>query len=218
VQIQTNRLEIEPVLANPLAFERQTHYVDEDLNRSFSLQSLNAMNTSGYEQRRAKEVNHLIGTKAKIRNDSTFLIDLHTTNADMGITLMTSKNDVHKLNLIKYICDRIKGVNVIFTDDEDGDRPFLGSIIEHSLLVEIGGVHNNTLNHTAYERTVNVVKLVTEFLCKLKNNAIQIEKNVAISAFSIIKKVPFPRKSDGSIKGVIHQEIQNGDFKKQINK
>jgi hypothetical protein len=86
------------------------------------------------------------------------------------------------------------------------------------LLVEIGGVHNNTLNHTAYERTVNVVKLVTEFLCKLKNNAIQIEKNVAISAFSIIKKVPFPRKSDGSINGVIHQEIQNGDFKKQINK
>jgi len=213
-----SHIEVEPVLTNPLAFEQKTRYVDDDLNRSFSLDSLNDINTSGYEQKRAKEVNSLIGPKKKTRNNSTFLIDMHTTNANMGITLMTSKNDVNKLNLIKYICDRVKDVNVIFTDDEDSDRPFLGSVTEHSLLVEIGGVHNNTLNHAAYESTVSVLKLTIEFLWKLKNGSLQIEKGISIPAFSIIKKVPFPRKGDGSLNGVIHKEIQNCDFKKQINK
>lgn len=211
-------IKVEAVLTNPLAFEQNARYIDDDLNRAFSIKSLNDINTFGYEQKRAKEINSLVGPKNKTRSNSTFLIDMHTTNANMGITLMTSKNDVNKLNLIKYICDRVKGVNVIFTDDEDSDRPFLSSVTEHSLLIEIGGVHNNTLNHTAYESTVKILKLTIEFIGKLKNGNLQVEKSISIPAFSIIKKVPFPRKADGSLNGVIHKEIQNCDFKKQINK
>lgn len=109
-------------------------------------------------------------------------------------------------------------MNVIFTDDEDSDRPFLGSVTENSLLVEIGGVHNNTLNHKAYENTGAVLKLTIEFLDKLKDGSIQVEREISITAFSLIKGVAFPRRPDGSLTGVIHNEIQDCDFKKQINK
>jgi len=119
-------IEILPILANPAAFTHKRRFIDQDLNRCFSLASLSDANIDGYENTRAKELNAILGPKTTPKNNNNFIIDLHTTNSSMGTTLMTSKKDAYKINLLKYISDRLADVNIIFTDDEAADRPYLG--------------------------------------------------------------------------------------------
>lgn len=208
-------IEIIPMLSNKKAFLEKKRYVDRDLNRSFAQEDLKNINLCSYEDNRAKVINSIIGPK---KNNSSFIIDMHTTNASMGITLMTSTRDIYKLNLIKYITDNLENVKVIFTDDEDTDRPFLNSISKNNLLIELGGIANNILRHDTFEKMTNIVRLTIEYLNKIQNGSVKIQKNIKTFAFSIVKEVKFPLDNNGNIMAMIHKDIQDKDYIKKIDK
>lgn len=213
-----NQIPIIPLLANPKAFYKKVRYIDKDLNRAFSVHNLEKISTAHYEDERAKCINNEIGKKP---NSDNFIIDIHTTNSSMGITLMTSKKDIFKLNLLKYICTHMKeDINVIYTKNssDDAKRPFLNSITEHSLLIEVGGIANNILQHDIFDQVKKIVQLTIEYLNNLKNNTLHIESNIVIPAFTIVGRIRFPRDEDGNLLGVIHRDIEGQDYKKEINK
>lgn len=207
-----SKIKITPLLSNPKAFSNKVRYIDRDLNRSFLSTDLESMNLSGYENERAKSLNNLISN-----NVNNFIIDTHTTNSSMGISLMTSSKSLFKLNLIKYISDRVENVNIIFTDDNDKDRPFLNSICENSLLIEIGPIANNIIDHDVFKKTINIIKLTIVFLNKIKEKKLKIEGDIKIPVFSIVKEIKYPTDKNGNITAFVHKDIQGKDFIKEID-
>ncbi len=78
-------------IANPSAVEANKRYIDQDLNRQFHIDDLNNPELIGLEQQQAKSLNKLLGPKEDPRVD--FVIDLHTTTANMGMSLVFNSND-----------------------------------------------------------------------------------------------------------------------------
>ncbi len=103
---------VETLIANPKAVRRKIRYIDADLNRLFKMEELENLNKSTYENERARVLNNIIGPKGENNN---FLIDLHTTNANMGITIMTPQRSPFKLNMLNYIAQRVDNVNIYFS-------------------------------------------------------------------------------------------------------
>ena len=83
--IKTENIDIKYILANPKAFKFCRRYIDYDLNRSFSKYAL-LEDSHLYEFERAKVLKERLKKK-------DFLIDLHTTTANMKMTIVLSKDD-----------------------------------------------------------------------------------------------------------------------------
>src|SRR5690606_38053335 len=75
-------LDINFVLANPVAHELNQRFKDEDLNRAF--QFLSEERPNSYEHQRSREL------KSLINEEPCFVIDLHTTTSNMGKTVIIS--------------------------------------------------------------------------------------------------------------------------------
>lgn len=96
---QDNALEVATLLANPQAFVQARRFIDQDLNRSFSPWILSGTQDS-YEYQRAREIARYFS-----QNDTAqhFLVDLHSTTANMGITLIASNNEPLNLHTGAYV-------------------------------------------------------------------------------------------------------------------
>ena len=128
----------ELLVANPKAIAARTRYCDRDLNRCFTHALLNDTTTSDYELERARTINQLLGPKGQARVD--FVIDLHTSTADMGANVvLTRLDDFHGL-LAKHLVAADPAIRISSEDQLMPDHHFLGTVAERHCLVEIGPV------------------------------------------------------------------------------
>jgi len=81
------------LISNPEAVARNHRYIDFDLNRSFGTASLSAPHGTGYERQRAHVLNALLGPKGSPAPGTELIIDLHTTTADLGATIIIREDD-----------------------------------------------------------------------------------------------------------------------------
>lgn len=82
-----------PLIANPGAAERNRRYVDFDLNRCFGAEDL-CRDWSDYERQRAEVLNRRFGPKGSADPACQLLIDLHTTTAELGPTVIINEEDL----------------------------------------------------------------------------------------------------------------------------
>ena len=75
-------LEVQTLLANPKAHTENRRFLDADLNRQFTAEGLADLDAPGYEPNRAKVIASSLGPTTDL------CIDLHTTTANMGCTLI----------------------------------------------------------------------------------------------------------------------------------
>ena len=80
----------ETIVGNPAAVEANRRFLDEDLNRCFLRSKLDAPPTT-VEARRAREVDAALGPKGS-PDAADLVIDLHTTTANMGVTICVEIN------------------------------------------------------------------------------------------------------------------------------
>lgn len=205
---------VETLIANPKATKRKIRYIDADLNRLFKLEELENLNKSSYENERARVINHIIGPKG---DNNNFLIDLHTTNANMGITIMTPQKNPVQLNMLHYISQHVQDVNIYFSKAME-DRPSLNSVTKHSFLIEVGPVPNNTLQADVYFAMKEIVFYALEFLDKYHIDEIELDMNLRLEGYQSAGPVPYPRDDKGNLLGMIHPNIQGKDLKKIIKK
>ena len=76
----------ETIVGNPAAVEANRRFLDEDLNRCFLRSKLDAPPETR-EAQRAREVDAALGPKGS-DNAADLVIDLHTTTANMGVTMI----------------------------------------------------------------------------------------------------------------------------------
>lgn len=191
-------LELEFILANPEAHEMKVRYKDEDLNRAF--QYLNEQRSS-YESQRAHEIFNLI-TKSPC-----FVIDLHTTTANMGNTLIVSHYNALNLDLCGRVGKNYPLCRVIGAPDPS--RKYLVSQSDFGLMIEVGPVANNIVSAPQLESMLTILEgILTEL-----SNGLRAQPG-SIELFEEAQDIYHLKDAKGTISTYIHSSFQGSDFQK----
>ncbi|MGI9277778.1 MAG: aspartoacylase [Endozoicomonas sp.] len=195
-------------LANPAAVTAGRRFIDEDLNRSFSDDILASPVSPVYEHDRAREINEQLGPKP---NPERFLIDLHSTTANMGMTLIVKNDKPFNLKAAAYIQQHCPDVRIIMSDVDRRFGRTLNSLCDHGLTVEVGPIANAVVRHDLFAETEAVVARAVEYLNFLAGHEPGLLPST-VEVFRVRERVPYPRNATGNLEGMVHQGLQDRDF------
>lgn len=199
------------LLANPKANEISRRYVDQDLNRQFSVKHLNDPTLGGYEQNRAKTINNLLGPKGNSKTD--LVIDLHTTTSNMGPTLLMPQSGDFYNKLAAYITTLMPSVTIFRDEDHKAneDHHLLCTTGKHGVIVEVGPVPQAVLRQDVFEQSEQMVQHILDFTQAYNTDSLpELPKQVA--AYRFIKSLKLPVDENGERVGMVHQSLQDNDF------
>ncbi|XP_068121470.1 N-acyl-aromatic-L-amino acid amidohydrolase (carboxylate-forming)-like [Hyperolius riggenbachi] len=213
-EIQRQTFTTECCIANPLAVERCVRYIDQDLNRCFSMEILRspAAPSDSYELKRARDIFHKYGS-----GDSAvdFALDLHNTTANMGVTyLLCRNNDLFSVHLVNYLQSKSGDLPLPFhcslTDVPEKDLVYLHRIAKRSLCLEIGPQPHGVIRADILSAMREIVNHVLDFI-DLFNQGKEFP-GFEMDNYTFFSRVDFPRDSKGEVEAVIHSELQDKDF------
>ena len=164
-------LNIKTLLANPKAYIANRRFIDTDMNREFSITKLqrtaeteNCSESEEYEALRAKEI------AASHVSTSDVVIDLHTTTANMGITIILTEGDVLMSRAAAFVLHKCKreyrfdNVHILLLPKtEKQDRTHLASIGNHDISIEVGPTPQGVIRHDIVEQTEAAMHSLLDF-------------------------------------------------------
>lgn len=205
---QDNSLEVSTLLANPEAFAMGQRFIHNDLNRSFTREILTSTNND-HEHQRAREINQLFSPEEL---EHHFIIDLHSSTANMGITLIVRNDQPFNLHAASYVQQNIPEARILVSDVDREQSQSLNSISTFGLAVEIGPLANAVIRHDLFHTTEKVVSLLIKFmtLCKTRQEPRLHEE---VQAFQVRERVPYLRGENGELTAMVHKDLQDRDYR-----
>jgi len=232
-------LEISTLLGNPQAHLENKRFIHSDLNREFTEDKL-TVGEEGLpltvESLRAREVDMILGPKfgSERHRTTDVVVDLHSTTANMGTTLIIPEGDVIMAQAAAYVMHKCGGQNgevrsLLHSMPKREHRPNLSSTARHGFTVEVGPVPQGVLRHDAVEKTQLAVSYFLEFL-QMRNSGQ--DMMALLQKFYPNNRVPCfrsaPAKREGEISGkitwpsdpenpnfpavMVHKSLQDRDF------
>ncbi len=204
--IQRESFETLTLLANPKAIAAVQRYVDRDLNRCFSLEDLQNPNLNTYEDFRAKEISIQL-------SNVDVILDLHTTTANMGLTLLLSSQHPENLSMAAYVTS-FHPVKVCLGESETS--PMLRSLAPIGCTIEVGAIPQGTLNAAIFQQTEALIGTVLDYF-DLLNRGIAISSSYpqgvalpkTLAVYHAIASIDYPRNAQGEIQAMVHPELQD---------
>ncbi|HEY9703492.1 MAG TPA: aspartoacylase, partial [Allocoleopsis sp.] len=138
--IQPESFKTVAFLANPEAIKKVLRYIDTDLNRCFKSEDLLNQNLINYEQQLAKK----IAEQMKEENID-FIIDIHSTTSNMGLTIILHNENPYLLRLAAYL-SAINPLVKVLKYPLNPNPPYLRAITEMGLGIEVGAIAQGVLN------------------------------------------------------------------------
>ncbi len=191
------KLEIEFILANPQAHELNCRYKDEDLNRAFEFLD---QKRNSYEHKRAHEI------KMQIQSSPCLVIDLHTTTANMGNTVIISHYNSLNLSLCEKLAQQFKDFRVIGAPDPK--KKYLASQSDYGVILEIGPVANGVVAAVPLESTLQLIDCILGLL-----DGQNLPAQGSVEVYEEAQDIHYPKNEKGELNGYIHSEFQGKDFK-----
>lgn len=198
-----------PVLANPRAFATAKRYIQRDLNRCFLNQNLQDSALSSYEDYQAKIINQMLETKGHPKVD--FIVDLHSTTANMGLTIILASNHPSNLRLAAYLSSINPLVKVYRWDQSGHDSPFLSSICELGCTIEVGPIPQGVLNAKLFQQTEELLYAVLDYL-EADNQGRTTPVAPTLTVYQCVELVDYPRSQQGELRAMIHPQLQFKDY------
>ena len=205
---QDNAIEVSTLLANPEAFAQARRFMDQDLNRSFSSDILSGTQDQ-HEYQRAREISRHF---SQDKLSQHFIIDLHSTTANMGITLIVRNNEPLNLRAAAYVQKNMPEARILLSDMDHVQHQSLNSISRFGIVIEVGPLPNAVLRHDLFEATEKVVELVVKFLTLSKTRE-EPKLPEEVTVFKFREKVPYPRGREGELTAVVHKDLQDRDYR-----
>ncbi|WP_193197139.1 aspartoacylase [Nostoc sp. MG11] len=197
------------LLANPKAFAVGRRYIEKDLNRCFLKQELQNQTLESYEELQAKSIQNILASSAK---KVDFILDLHSTTANMGLTIILVNNHSFNLKLaayLNYINPLVKVYRCSFQSFEE--NPFLNALCELGFAIEVGPVAQGVLKSTLFQQTEKLVHEILDYLERFNQGEIP-STNETLIMYQHLSVVDYPKKEDGAIFGMIHPKLQDRDY------
>lgn len=206
-------LRIDLLLANPKAYEKGVRFIDHDLNRAFQEQDLADLSLSGYEANRAKAIHEQLGPKRAPKTDC--LIDVHTSTANMGLTIIVADLRPFTLKMAATLQARMPGVFLYHIPPSAyglrGDLPFLISLAPCGIMLEIGPIANGVVRHDRLLQAEQATLAALDFIHAANAGKMPATPKT-IELYEHRGAVLYPMDSDGKPSAVIHEALQDRDF------
>jgi succinylglutamate desuccinylase len=201
-------------IANELAVKRGVRYIDEDLNRCFEKGVVSSVDKVNQERAIAASL-----FKKHVCEDEKidFLIDLHTTTANMGITVFLSKTDSLTRLAASFLQHEFPEIKLAETSVLDDLAPYLSSIAKSGLLIEVGPVAPSTLDARLYFKTKQVVDALLNFFDVINEELLEerypnLLQKKPLVIYKAKKFIDYPRDSNGNITAMIHPDRLGKDY------
>ncbi|MDY6936369.1 MAG: aspartoacylase [Cyanobacteriota bacterium] len=139
-----------------------------------------------------------------------FLLDLHTTTANMGLTLLLDRDSPFNLGLAAYLISRNPQVKVL-QSESSREKNRLRNICDLGLTLEVGAVAQGILDATLFHQTENLVFDILDYLEKY-NQGEEIDRPEEIEIYSHWQTINYPRNDRGEIIAMIHPHLHHRDY------
>ncbi|MCF4966962.1 aspartoacylase [Nostoc sp. CMAA1605] len=206
--IENYSFEILTLLANPQAFAATRRYIEKDLNRCFLAKDLQDNTLSTYEDIQAKNIAKILKEDTQTKAD--LVIDLHSTTANMGLSVILGNQQPLLLQLAAYLSAINPLVKVCYTIPEAGSD-FLRSLCNLGFVVEVGAVAQGVLNAELFQNTENLIYQILDYLDRYSRGETLEIKN-KLTLYKLIGSIDFPRNEYGEIQAMIHPQLQYRDY------
>lgn len=194
------------LLANPAAVAKRLRYVEQDLNRCFGLDHLN-QTPATYEARQAQAIYQ---TLAGMPQPVELILDLHSTTANMGLTLILASDHPFNLRLAAYL----SGLNPLIKTycwPPSPSSPFLRSICPLGCAIEVGPVAQGVLNAALFQQTQALIMQILDYI-EAYNQSQLPQSPDYITLYQAIEVIDYPRNGKGEIQAMIHPQLQGQDY------
>lgn len=207
--LTSQSFQIELLLANEKAIAENRRYLDHDLNRCFKRSDLSDPDKNSVEQQIAKQINQALGPKDDPRVD--FIIDLHTSTANMQTNIVLIKLDDFHLKLAAYLSSVLPDVVVTSETELMDDHHFLCSIAEKNLLIEIGPIAQGSLQADCLDNTNAALIAALDFVEMYNQNKLP-DLPPTLEIMSYFSRLYFPTDEKGDICATVHPELVAKDY------
>jgi len=206
--IQRETFKTNVVLMNEEAIKRCTRYIDRDLNRCFDTKTL-TKSPQNHEEKIAQNLNATLGPKGSDRPNSDFIVDLHSTTSNMGLSIVVSNESDLTWLAISYLKQKVPRVRVYkwMGDEEDA---FVDSIAKHGFAIEVGAIPQGVLRSDLFFDTQKLVYHLLDFIDHYNKGFSMALESVEYFEHEIL--VDYPRDSQGNIVAMVHEDRQDRDF------
>ncbi|MEH2044242.1 aspartoacylase [Nostoc sp.] len=203
------------LLGNLKAIEEGKRYIDKDLNRCFTNQGLQNPQLSSYEDTRAKAIKQILQPPNQPFVD--VIVDLHSTTANMGLSLIFSDLHPFLLRLGAYLSS-INPLVKVCINQQSQENGFLRSLCELGFVIEVGAVAQNVLNAELFQETEQLMYAILDYFegCN-QGNVPQTSNHLTL--YKYIGTVDYPRSDAygglrlrGEIQAMIHPQLQFRDY------
>ncbi len=202
-------IEYEYIIGNPIAYEKGCRYIDADLNRSFNeSKNYHQQNKSIYEITRANVLVDQFGVNGS--DPCQIAIDLHTTTANMGTSIVMYGRRLKDFCLAALLQNKF-GLPIYLHEKDEAQKGFLVEAWPCGLVIEIGSVAQNFYDPEIIKRFLIIMTSLREEIYKLKNNLIELPKELIVHVHQ--RSIDYPRDENGDIDGIIHPKRINQDWK-----
>ena len=204
-------LAIQLAIINQKAVDLCRRFVDEDLNRQFTLSRLaqSSVNDPVHEVALAHKLNQQYGPKGASQTD--LVIDIHNTTSNLGPTLIIIKDDNFHRQLARYVKHNMPEAVILIEDYQDyADFGYFCTIGKRGLMIEVGPQAHGTLKARAYAQTVQMTKLILAFV--ELHNINKVPNLSEVEAFRLGSEIKYPLNDSGTKMAMIHPQLDQQDF------
>ena len=206
-----NALNVALTIANEAALEANVRFIDEDLNRQFTMDALNNPRASK-EALLAQSINNKFGPKGNAKTD--FVIDIHNTTSEMGATLIILEADEFHIQLARFVKQQMPEANILVEDEKPYlEHGYLCTTGKKGVMIEVGGQPQGVLREDVYLLTQTMAEAILDFCVAYNNQEIETDALPACEAFRLGKNIGFPLDENGKRIAMVHHALQDNDFK-----
>jgi aspartoacylase len=196
---------------NKKAIKQCRRYIDRDLNRTFAKADLEDPSKGSYEDISAKLINQKLGPKGAEKSNVDFIVDLHSTTSNMGLSIVIDNNNELSWQVAAYLKEQEPSVNIFRWRGDTGDASFVHTIAPNGFAIEVGAIPQGVVRADLFFKTDKLVHHILDFFEKLNSGDLE-KKAGEIEIYDYVELVDFPRDKSGDIIGMVHPDLQDNDY------
>jgi aspartoacylase len=192
------------------AIKHCRRYIHKDLNRTFTKRGLSDVTLDTHEDKLAKIIDQKLGPKGSNNTNVDFIMDLHSTTSNMGLSICISTEDKLSWQVAAYVKESIPEIHIFSWKGDTKDRSFVSSIPKSGFTIEVGSIPQGILRADMFFKTEKIVQTILDFFELYNNNKEKIYTKIEI--YDNMKTIDFPRDHDGNINAMIHPNLQDKGY------
>ena len=196
---------------NKKAIKECRRYIDRDLNRAFDLKDLNDPDKYLYEDVAAKLINRELGPKGSDNPKVDFIIDLHTTTSNMGLSLVVDDDSEISWQAAAYLKSVEPEVNIFRWLGDKNDASFVNSIAGSGFAVEVGAIPQGVLREDLFFQTEKLITHLLDFFDKYNKGELKNRHN-EVEIYDFADLLDYPRDENGDIAAMVDDRLQGNDY------